>query len=273
MQYLKLTKEEVSKISTKHCAFEGEGTYLTCQFTSLAKMMDFVDDCVALNNLACWPTQPPTTAPVNMSAVRDANHSEHDLDMVGNFLRLCIQDENKETARCARWLLGVHYETLEMYLESMILKSNKGEDGIRLEIRGTVLSQPANEVSPKGVKGDAWKEAVLDQTAICHMPFHEGDPRKTLDGIISWHVAVSLDPAVSSNAEELIERGRKQAVQDIRDAIQELYRAMWKSYESGNRITSMDIDLVHKHVGLLGLGGCLDSAMQSIAPNKEWEQR
>ena len=55
-----------------------------------------------------------------------------------------------------------------------------------------------------------WREAVHDElvTTWTLSAENKDDPRKALQDIINWHVSVSLDPAVSSDAQALIERGK-----------------------------------------------------------------
>ncbi len=55
-----------------------------------------------------------------------------------------------------------------------------------------------------------WREAVHDElvTTWTLSAENKDDPRKALQDIINWHVRVSLDPAVSSDAKALIERGK-----------------------------------------------------------------
>lgn len=57
---------------------------------------------------------------------------------------------------------------------------------------------------------DEWREAVHDElvTTWTLSAENKDDPRKALQDIINWHVRVSLDPAVSSDAQALIERGK-----------------------------------------------------------------
>ena len=59
-----------------------------------------------------------------------------------------------------------------------------------------------------------WREAVHDElvTTWTLSSENKDDPRKALQDIINWHVRVALDPAVSSDAQALIERGK--AVRD-----------------------------------------------------------
>ena len=57
----------------------------------------------------------------------------------------------------------------------------------------------------------AWKEAVLEACVVACIGFDENDPRKTLANLLNWEASIALDPAVSSDARALIERGRKEA--------------------------------------------------------------
>lgn len=67
------------------------------------------------------------------------------------------------------------------------------------------LAQP--EVEPPR---DEWHEAVHAElvTTWTLSSENKDDPRKALQDIINWHVRVALDPAVSSDAQALIERGK-----------------------------------------------------------------
>ena len=55
-----------------------------------------------------------------------------------------------------------------------------------------------------------WREAVHDElvTTWTFSAENKDDPRKALQDITNWHVRVALDPAVSSDAQALIERGK-----------------------------------------------------------------
>lgn len=55
-----------------------------------------------------------------------------------------------------------------------------------------------------------WREAVHDElvTTWTLSAENKDDPRKALQDIINWHVRVSLDPAVSSDAQALIYQGK-----------------------------------------------------------------
>lgn len=75
---------------------------------------------------------------------------------------------------------------------------------------------------------DAWKGALIDELVMCHIytQDHEIDPKRGLNDAIVWHVKVALDPAVSSDAEALIERGR----QEVLTGAIEFARFAWDHY-------------------------------------------
>ena len=58
-----------------------------------------------------------------------------------------------------------------------------------------------------------WKDAVIDEliTAHVYQKEHDTDPRKAIQDAITWNCQVALDPAVSSDARALVERGLQQA--------------------------------------------------------------
>ena len=59
-----------------------------------------------------------------------------------------------------------------------------------------------------------WKDTVIDEL-ICvwvYQKIHETDPKKAVSDLISWHIEVALDSAVSSDARKLIERGKTEMV-------------------------------------------------------------
>ena len=55
-----------------------------------------------------------------------------------------------------------------------------------------------------------WKDAVINELVVAHIyrAEHDSDPRKAIRDAITWNCQVALDPAVSSDARALIERGR-----------------------------------------------------------------
>jgi len=74
-----------------------------------------------------------------------------------------------------------------------------------------------------------WREAVHDElvTTWTFSAENKDDPRKALQDIINWHVSVSLDPAVSSDAQALIERGK---------AMRDEWRLASEPPEDGRRV-------------------------------------
>ena len=62
-----------------------------------------------------------------------------------------------------------------------------------------------------GLTAHDWKNAVIDALVVQHAYHaeHDHDPVKALNAAIHWNVQVALDPAVSSDAQALIDKGRK----------------------------------------------------------------
>lgn len=64
-------------------------------------------------------------------------------------------------------------------------------------------------------KEDGWKDAVLDKLAVTCMDAPIGThPAVILNTIIRWHVQVALDPAVSLQAQDLIDKGMASTKED-----------------------------------------------------------
>lgn len=59
-----------------------------------------------------------------------------------------------------------------------------------------------------------WKGAVGDMLSVCH-EVESADPRESINRLIDWHVMVNMDPAVSSAAQALIERGKAEQAATI----------------------------------------------------------
>jgi hypothetical protein len=60
-----------------------------------------------------------------------------------------------------------------------------------------------------------WKDAIDNELVVAHLGVAGDDPRADLNKLINWHCAVALDPAVSSDAAALIERGRQLEREEI----------------------------------------------------------
>lgn len=58
------------------------------------------------------------------------------------------------------------------------------------------------------MSNDVWKNAVIDELVCCYIyqQEHEHDPRKAIQDIIKWNCDVALEPAVSSDAQALVDR-------------------------------------------------------------------
>ena len=69
---------------------------------------------------------------------------------------------------------------------------------------------------------DPWRDAVDDMLVTCHEVAGD-DPRESINRLINWHVTISLDPAVSSAAQELIVRGKEEALNEIIKMLEELH--------------------------------------------------
>lgn len=59
-----------------------------------------------------------------------------------------------------------------------------------------------------------WRATVDDMLTTAHMVASD-DPRESINRLIDWHVQVALDPSVSSDAQALIDRGRKAVREEI----------------------------------------------------------
>lgn len=60
---------------------------------------------------------------------------------------------------------------------------------------------------------DDFKQVVIEELVSIgiYTKEHDRNPQKALAEIIDWHVSVALDPLVSQQAHELVERGRREA--------------------------------------------------------------
>jgi hypothetical protein len=69
-----------------------------------------------------------------------------------------------------------------------------------------------------------WRDAVDHELSTLHMVASD-DPRESIRRLIDWHCAVQIDPLVSSAAQELIERGRREALEQPEQPEQQ---PMWR---------------------------------------------
>jgi hypothetical protein len=56
-----------------------------------------------------------------------------------------------------------------------------------------------------------WKEAVIDALVVAgiYQAKHDENPRLAIHDLIVWEQSIALDPLVSKEARDLIDRGRK----------------------------------------------------------------
>ena len=59
------------------------------------------------------------------------------------------------------------------------------------------------------------RDAIEDALAVVHLSYDPNNARKGLNDLISWHVCIALDPAVSSDAQKLIDIGRAQVLAEL----------------------------------------------------------
>ena len=71
------------------------------------------------------------------------------------------------------------------------------------------LEQEEQETNP-------WRDAVDRELTTLHM-FASDDPRESIHRLIGWHCAEQIDPLVSSAARDLIERGKREALEPCAD--------------------------------------------------------
>jgi phosphoenolpyruvate-protein kinase (PTS system EI component) len=64
----------------------------------------------------------------------------------------------------------------------------------------------------------AWRDTVDDMLTVCH-EIAGDDPRKSINRLINWHVSVALDPAVSSDAAQLVAAERARCAQIVKDTV------------------------------------------------------
>ena len=75
-------------------------------------------------------------------------------------------------------------------------------------------------------EGQAWKEAIIDALVVGHIytKEHETEPRKALHDLICWEIQIALDPAVSSDAQALIAKGREEERERAANICEELFQ-------------------------------------------------
>jgi hypothetical protein len=114
-----------------------------------------------------------------------------------------------QKGRNATGLVGVTEESLRQLL-----------DRLAEEFRGLtdmVWALPDAET-------DLWRKAVVEACVINHLSWDDAEPNQTLMKLVDWEIRTVLDPAVSGDAQALIDKGR---VLGIGEAIQAVTRYQW----------------------------------------------
>lgn len=68
----------------------------------------------------------------------------------------------------------------------------------------------------EGIDKNPWKDAVTEACVVSCIGFSD-DPKSTLVNLIQWEIQTALDPAVSSDADALIQKGKRE--QDVAWAV------------------------------------------------------
>ena len=74
----------------------------------------------------------------------------------------------------------------------------------------SALASQAEKHAAELAKLRQWRDVADDILTVYHEVASD-DPRESIDRLISWHVQVALDPAVSSDAAALVEVGRQRS--------------------------------------------------------------
>lgn len=100
------------------------------------------------------------------------------------------------------------------------LPSSDGDDSIFRDHR-TVVACTGNKwegflplyAAPPAAPADEWRQAIEDELICYHIGTAQSfpDAKAALKNLIDWHVLVALDPAVSSDAQALIDKGKSAA--------------------------------------------------------------
>ena len=94
-------------------------------------------------------------------------------------------------------------ELLKQALDALLCCSPDSEVGAAMQIK-TVKSLRAELAQPH-----PWREAIDSGLVCLHLGTADSFPsaQAALAALIDWHVSVALDPAVSSDAQALVDRG------------------------------------------------------------------
>ncbi len=145
---------------------------------------------------------------------------------------LCIQENNA----------ALRAELAQVKKERDKANANASKIATESILGAAVLKERAE-------KAEQFREALIDALVINHSytAEHDTDPRKAVADLIAVETQIALDPAVSGDAQALIDRGRKEAEQEnarLREALAEMTSAAeeaslmhYKACERLDRVT------------------------------------
>lgn len=128
---------------------------------------------------------------IEKAAANTPPQVEYDRELLADMLDVLITFGDK--------LAGFTYRSINDQIALLRAADDRDAAGVHTAI-ATSGDASANE----------WKQAVINElvTAYILTAEHETNPRKAIQDAITWNCQVALDPAVSSDARALIERGR-----------------------------------------------------------------
>jgi len=112
------------------------------------------------------------------------------------------------------WLVeGWHDGKLIAHIPHLTLSDAKASAAVFLQHYTTTKTVPLYAAAPPAAPADQWKAAIDDELVCCHIGTTDSfpDAKSALKNLIDWHVSVALDPAVSSDARALIDKGKAAA--------------------------------------------------------------
>lgn len=103
--------------------------------------------------------------------------------------------------------------TDDRYPVTVIYADRDGKVWSRPLARWDESMKPATAVPPGLVdvilaRANPWYHAVTDACCVATVNWHFDNPRQTLNDLINHHVQIALDPEVSSDARDLMQKGR-----------------------------------------------------------------
>jgi hypothetical protein len=118
-------------------------------------------------------------------------------------------------------LITLHRTTVQQALEALenLYLTLPPETVLAKSLDRRIMNLKAALEQPE--QPNPWRDAVDHELLTLHMVASD-DPQESIRRLIDWHCAVQIDPLVSSAAQELIERGKREALEQPEpDAIEQ----------------------------------------------------